>query len=133
MSDVRAADARRAEEGRAAGAEVKRRSKGCHPVHRQKVTLVTIHRAIRDIAQKQEMIMATLQEVKDAIAQVATDIAAEKAEVQALLQGLKDQIKALQDQIAAGTAVTAADLDGLVTSISAIDTGVKDISEPTVP
>ncbi len=77
--------------------------------------------------------MATLAEVKAAIAQVATDIVAEKAEVQTALAALKTEIQALKDQIAAGSAVTAADLDELITSVNAIDTGVKDISEPSVP
>jgi predicted nucleic acid-binding Zn-ribbon protein len=112
---------------------VKRRSKGCHPVRHPKVTLLTLHRAIREIAQKQETIMATVQELKDAITQLATDIAAEKAEVQALLDALKAQVKALQDQIAQGGTITTADLDPVLAAITGLQTGVKDISEPTVP
>jgi len=74
--------------------------------------------------------MATLQDLKDQIAQLGTDIAAEKAEVQGLLQSLKDQVKTLSDQLAAGTPVTQAQLDELVTAFSALDAAVKDISEP---
>lgn len=78
-------------------------------------------------------IMATLQELKDAIASVKVDIAAEKAEVQSKLADLLQQIKELKDQIAAGTLVTQADLDALIVSVSEIDAGVKDISEPVAP
>ncbi len=82
------------------------------------------------ILKQGELIMASLQDLKDQLATLATDIAAEKAEVQALLTDLKAQIKALQDQIAAGSPVTQADLDALSAAIAAVDAGVKDISEP---
>ena len=59
--------------------------------------------------------MATLLEVKDAIA-------AEKAEVLAAVTGLNDQVQALKDQIAAGSPVTAADLDDLVSQVHDIFT-----------
>lgn len=74
--------------------------------------------------------MATLQEVKDALAQAATDATAEKLEVAAAIQALSDQIAALQKQIADGTAATPADLDTLLASIASIDAQVKDITVP---
>ena len=78
-------------------------------------------------------IMASLQEVKDAIAAIAADIVAEKNEVQAALADLKAEVQALKDQIAAGGAVTPAQLDEVIASLTSIDAGVKDISEPIVP
>lgn len=77
--------------------------------------------------------MTTLQELKDAQAQLATDIAAEKAEVQAKLADLTTQIQALKDQIAAGGTVTEQDMADLLTATQAADTSVKDISEPAPP
>lgn len=77
--------------------------------------------------------MATLADVKAALAQAAADATAEKAEVATAIKTLSDQIVALQAQIAAGTAVTAADLDDLVTQINGIDTAVKDITVPVAP
>lgn len=77
--------------------------------------------------------MATLQELKDAIASVKADIVSEKNEVQALLGALKTQIQDLKDQITAGGLVSQADLDALSASVSEIDAGVKDISEPVTP
>ncbi|MDD5189437.1 MAG: hypothetical protein PHE50_00160 [Dehalococcoidales bacterium] len=74
-------------------------------------------------------IMATLQELKDAIAAVNSTIAAEKAEVQAKLAALLVEIQTLKDQIASGGLVSQADLDALTASVTAIDAGVKDISE----
>jgi predicted nucleic acid-binding Zn-ribbon protein len=89
--------------------------------------------AIAKLHKQGEKIMATLAEVQAKIVQVKADIVSEKAEVQAALAALKTEIQALKDQIASGGgAVTAADLDGLIASIDEIDTGVKDISEPTV-
>ncbi len=73
--------------------------------------------------------MATLQELKDAIAAVNSTIAAEKAEVQAKLAALLVEIQTLKDQIASGGLVSQADLDALTASVTAIDAGVKDISE----
>ena len=78
-------------------------------------------------------IMASLQEVKDAIAAIAADIVSEKNEVQAAVADLKAEVQALKDQIAAGGAVTPAQLDEVIASLTAINTGVKDISEPIVP
>ena len=65
-----------------------------------------------------EAIMATKEEVLQAIA-------AEKAEVVAKLDSLDTEIQALKDQIAAGTAITPADLDE-------IQNAVHDIFVPTV-
>ncbi len=80
-----------------------------------------------------ESIMATLDDVKAALAQAATDATAEKAEVTAAISALNDTITALQAQIASGSVVTAADLDGLLASIQGIDAQVKDITVPVVP
>lgn len=54
--------------------------------------------------------MATLQDVKDAIA-------AEKAEITSKLADLDKQIQDLKDQIANGSPVTAADLDEIVSNV----------------
>jgi len=78
-------------------------------------------------------IMATLQEVKDAITQAAASATAEKQEVTANIQALTDQVAALQSQIASGSGVTAADLDALLVSIQGVDQQVKDITVPAVP
>jgi hypothetical protein len=62
---------------------------------------------------KDEIIMATLQEVKDAVA-------AEAAEVTAKVNELLVEIQRLNDLLAAGGSVTAADLDELKASVEAI-------------
>ena len=62
---------------------------------------------------KDEIIMATLQEVKDAVA-------SEAAEVTAKVNELLAEIQRLNDLLAAGGAVTAADLDQLKADIEAI-------------
>ena len=80
-----------------------------------------------------ESIMATLQEVKDAIAQVVTAIATEKSEVDTKLAALAEQIATLQAQIAAGTAATPAQLDELLADIGAVRGLVSDITTPTLP
>lgn len=99
----------------------------------EKGILDTLHELLITTKTQGTHIMATLQELKDAIAQVSTDIAAEKAEVQALLKDLRDKVAALEAQIAQGGVISQADLDALKASIDAIDVGVKDISEPAVP
>jgi hypothetical protein len=65
--------------------------------------------------------MATLQDVKDAIA-------AETAEVTAAVDDLMAQIKTLQDQITNGGVATAADLDDITASVKNIFT-----RQPTGP
>ena len=62
---------------------------------------------------KDEIIMATLQEVKDAVA-------SEAAEVTAKVNELLVEIQRLNDLIAAGGSVTAADLDELKAAVEAI-------------
>ena len=74
--------------------------------------------------------MATLQELKDAMAGLSVDIAAEKVEVQGKLADLGKQIADLKDELTKGVLVTQTDLDELAASVAAIDAGVKDISEP---
>jgi TRAP-type mannitol/chloroaromatic compound transport system substrate-binding protein len=66
-----------------------------------------------DLETAKEQIMATLQEVKDAVA-------AEAAEVTAKVNELMAEIQALKDQIANGTNVTPEDLDALLASVNAI-------------
>jgi flagellar hook-associated protein FlgK len=68
-----------------------------------------------DLETTKEQIMATLQEVQDAVA-------AEAAEVTAKVNELTAEIQRLNDLIAAGGAVTAADLDALKASVEAIFT-----------
>lgn len=62
------------------------------------------------IEQLEGIIMATKQEVLDAIA-------AEKVEVLGKLNDLETQIQSLKDQIANGQAVTPADLDEIVSAV----------------
>jgi flagellar hook-associated protein FlgK len=92
-----------------------------------------ISKALAHLTRQGNSIMATLDDVKAALAQAAADATAEKAEVATAIQALNDRIAALQTQIAAGTLVTAADLDALVTQINGIDAQVKDITVPAVP
>lgn len=68
------------------------------------IIILTIYR------KQGETIMATLQDVKDAIA-------AEKAEITSKLADLDKQIQDLKDQIANGSPVTAADLDEIVSNV----------------
>lgn len=57
--------------------------------------------------------MATIQELKDAVAN-------EAAEVKARLDELQANVQVLQDQIAAGGTITAADLDEVKAAIENI-------------
>lgn len=77
---------------------------------------------LKGVEQIRGTLMATKQEVLDAIA-------AEKAEANAKLDAqsqaiadLNTQIQALKDQIAAGSAVTPADLDEILTAVHDIVT-----------
>ena len=72
-----------------------------------------IHELRKEIRNMRRLIMATKQEVLDAIA-------AEKAQVASALEELGIQIQALKDQIAAGDPVTAADLDDIVSAVNDI-------------
>lgn len=65
---------------------------------------------IHEIKKLRRLIMATKQEVLEAIA-------AEKAEVGAKLTDLAVQIQTLKDQIAGGSPVTPADLDDIVSAV----------------
>ncbi len=62
------------------------------------------------IIKQGEKIMATKQDVLDAIAQ-------EKTQVMNAVSDLNNQIQALKDQIAAGSPVTAADLDEITNAV----------------
>jgi len=75
-----------------------------------------------DIFNLKEQIMATKQEVLDAVA-------AESAEVATRINELLAEIQRLNDLIAAGGAVTAADLDELKAAVEAIFTAPP----PVVP
>lgn len=76
---------------------------------------ITLDDISKQLKKMEGRIMASLQEVKDAIA-------AEKQEVLDGVKALNDQIQALKDQIANGTPVTAADLDEIVSSVHDIFT-----------
>jgi len=65
------------------------------------------------ILERTENIMATLQEVKDAIA-------AEGVQVTEKINELMAEIQALKDQIASGSAVTPEQLDELLAAVEAI-------------
>lgn len=78
-------------------------------------------------------IMASLQDVKDALIQAATDATAEKAEVAAALGALTDQIVVLQGQISGGAGVSSADLDDLKSMVEGVDEQVKNITVPVLP
>lgn len=70
---------------------------------------------IQHIQHNQEHIMATVQEVKDAIL-------AEKTQVQEKLAAVAVEIQALKDQIAAGGGATTAQMDELMAAIKEIFT-----------
>lgn len=78
------------------------------------------------------VIMATLQEVKDAIAALQATTEEERLEVTAAMDALRAQVTALQEQVAAGTGVTAADLDGLILAVDAASAAVETIVTPEV-
>jgi phage shock protein A len=67
----------------------------------------------KEILKLRRELMATKQEVLDAIA-------AEKAQVTEGLDSLNTQIQELKDQIAAGNAVTEADLDDIAAAVNEI-------------
>lgn len=68
-----------------------------------------------DLETMETKIMATLQQLKDAIA-------SEAAEVKARVDALESEVKALKDQIANGGTVTEAQLDEVLTSVQNIFT-----------
>jgi hypothetical protein len=80
-----------------------------------------------------EKVMATLQEVQDAIAKLQADTVAEAQEVSAALATLTTQITDLQTQVATGTVVSAADLDVLLQQIQGADALVQAIITPAAP
>lgn len=67
------------------------------------------------IGQKQESIMASVQDLLDTVA-------AEKAQVAAGLAALTTQVQTLRDQIAAGSAATPEQLDQVLVAITEIFT-----------
>ena len=87
-----------------------------------------------------ELIMETLQTIKEKLVALGQAVVDEKTEVQGKLGTLTTQIaelgveiQTLKDQIAAGALVTQADLDALGLSVDEISLGVKDVSEPFNP
>jgi methyl-accepting chemotaxis protein len=72
-----------------------------------------IHRLQQEIHQIRRILMATKQDVLDAIA-------AEKQQVADGLNALNQQIQDLKDQIANGQAVTATDLDEIASAVNDI-------------
>lgn len=70
-------------------------------------------KVIAEIKKLGRLIMATKQEVLDAIA-------AEKAEVVQSITDLNAQIQALKDQIESGSPVTSADLDEIAAAVNDI-------------
>lgn len=72
---------------------------------------------------KMEAVMASLEQVRDAVA-------AEAAEVKAHVDALGAEIQALKDQIANGGTVTEADLDQLLTDVNNIFTTPSTPSNP---
>jgi len=71
------------------------------------------YKLIKELRKLRREIMATKQEVLDAIA-------SEKAQVLEAVESLNVQIQALKDQLAAGTPITDADLDEIVTAVNDI-------------
>jgi phage terminase Nu1 subunit (DNA packaging protein) len=85
--------------------------------------------------QQGDMIMATLQELKDKLVELGAAIKAEKVKdetektaTEATLAGLKADIQTLKDQLATGVLVTQADLDTLFASVGDLITGVQSIN-----
>jgi predicted nucleic acid-binding Zn-ribbon protein len=72
--------------------------------------LDAIHKELHEL---RRLLMATKQEVLNAIA-------TEKEQVLGAVEDLNAQIQALKDQIEAGTAVTTADLDDILTAVNDI-------------
>lgn len=70
------------------------------------------------LLRKVSIIMAKLQDLKDALAAVATGV-----------DGLEAAITALKEQIASGTPVTQEELDALLTSVQAIGADIADPSD----
>lgn len=83
------------------------------------------------ILNKLRKIMATVKQLQDQVAQLATDITAEKSEVSDKVDALSKQVQELKDQIAAGTGITEAQLDPVLEALTAVNAAVKEITVPT--
>jgi septal ring factor EnvC (AmiA/AmiB activator) len=84
-------------------------------------TILTKRALLDQILRNQGAIMATLDEVKAALATLQTDEAGITEELQAIvtsLLALTNRIAELEAQIASGGGVTAADLDAIKATIS---------------
>jgi len=93
----------------------------------------TVEKLLLAIYRRENAIMATLQEVIDAVDQDKAAVEAAAARVSADLAALTQQVTDLQAQIAAGGTVTSADLDALVTSLTAITGEAAAIDAPPAP
>lgn len=84
--------------------------------------------------QQGELIMTTVQDLKDEILVLRSMVAKEKEETkQALLAAVKpltDQIAALKEQIALGSPATTEDLDDLRAQLKLVEAGIEDITVP---
>jgi predicted nucleic acid-binding Zn-ribbon protein len=86
----------------------------------------------RAMARMEEKIMASLQDVVEAVDQDKQGVEAAAARLTADLQALSQQITDLQAQIASGAGVTSADLDALKAGVDAV-TGEAAAIDPTAP
>lgn len=89
-------------------------------------SLVTLHlhvhaasgdtdRLLNEVIERSKTIMATVEQVKQAVAD-------EASEVKARVDALTAEVQALKDQIAAGTAATPEQLDEILASVKGIFT-----------
>jgi uncharacterized protein YceH (UPF0502 family) len=90
-------------------------------------------RIIRKQDERWEKLMATLQEIVDAVAQDDAAVQAAATRVLADLAALSAQVQTLSDQIAAGAGVTAADLDAVKAGIDAVTAEADAIDAPPAP
>lgn len=88
---------------------------------------------LNQLLTNQGTIVATLQDLNDALATAKADIATAKTAVQVQLIDLAAQVQSLKDQIAGGSIVTAADLDTVLTAIKDVDESAKTIGESVTP
>lgn len=90
-------------------------------------------KVLRSQRREREAVMASLQDIVDAVDQDKAAVEAAAARVTADLGSLSAQVQSLQDQINAGGAVTAADLDAVKSSIDAVTGEAGAIDAPPAP
>lgn len=88
--------------------------------HFDSVVLKRIMEKLSLIAHQGDTIMATIENVQEAIA-------AEKLQVTTALEALKAQVADLQAQVAAGSAATPEQLDALIVAIDAVYTPAPEV------